>query len=137
MVGRLSVILVGLFLCLAIPALAAEIGQVARVVDGDTLKVALGGQLETVRLIGVDTPETVHPNKPVEFFGKEASGFTRQVADGKVVRLEADPQGTDRDKYGRLMRYVFLPDGRHLNAESIAQGYGHAYTRFPFSWMRR
>ncbi len=113
----------------------AEAGLVLRVVDGDTLKVDLGGRVETVRLIGVDTPETVHPSKPVEYFGKEASAFTQRMADGQVVRLEADPQNANRDKYHRLLRYVFLPDGKLLNAEIIAQGYGHAYTRFPFSRM--
>jgi micrococcal nuclease len=113
----------------------SEAGLVLRVVDGDTLKVDLGGRVETVRLIGVDTPETVHPRKPVEYFGKEASAFTRRMADRRVVRLEADPQNRNRDKYHRLLRYVFLPDGKLLNAEIIAQGYGHAYTRFPFSRM--
>jgi len=116
-------------------ALASETGTVVEVVDGDTLKVELGGALEKIRLIGVDTPETVHPQKPVEFFGKEAAAFTRRMALNRVVRLEEDPEGDTRDKYGRLLRYVFLPDGKLLNAEIIAQGYGHAYTRFPFSRM--
>lgn len=135
MIRRPAAVLVVLLLCLVATALASETGQVTNVVDGDTLKVAIGGPVETIRLIGVDTPETVHPNKPVEFFGKEASAFTRRMAEGQLVRLEADAQGTDRDKYGRLLRYVFLPDGKLLNAEIISQGYGHAYTRFPFSRM--
>jgi micrococcal nuclease len=104
-------------------------------VDGDTLVVEIAGRTERVRLIGVDTPETVHPQKPVEHFGKEASAFTKQLAEGQRVRLEPDPQNADRDKYNRLLRYVYLPDGRLLNAEIIAQGYGHAYTRFPFAKM--
>ncbi len=112
---------------------AAETGTVVQVVDGDTLKVALGGRRETIRLIGVDTPETVHPQKPDEHFGKEASAFTRRAALGQLVRLEDDAQDRNRDKYGRLLRYVFLPDGKLLNAEIIVQGYGHAYTRFPFA----
>ena len=82
-------------------ALAGEVGTVIRVIDGDTLKVDLGIRTETIRLIGVDTPETVHPQKPVEHFGKEASAFTRSVAQGKVVRLEDDPENSNRDKYGR------------------------------------
>jgi micrococcal nuclease len=102
---------------------------------GDTLVVEINGQQERVRLIGVDTPETVHPQKPVEYFGKEASAFTKQLAEGQAVRLEDAPHCTDRDKYNRLLRYVYLPDGRLLNAEIIAQGYGHAYTRFPFAKM--
>jgi len=113
-------------------AWAGETGKVVATVDGDTIKVDLAGHTETVRLIGIDTPETVHPQKPVEYFGKEASAFTRSMTLGKVVRLEDDSQDNNRDKYGRLLRYVFLPDGKLLNAEIIAQGYGFAYTRFPF-----
>jgi len=105
---------------------------VERVVDGDTL-VLEGG--ERVRLIGVDTPESVHPRKPVEYFGKEASAFTKKLAEGKRVRLERDPTGDTRDRYGRALAHVYLPDGRHLNLELIRQGYGFAYTRFPFSMM--
>jgi micrococcal nuclease len=88
---------------------------------------------ERVRLIGVDTPETKHPKKPVEYYGKEASAFTKKMVEGKEVRLEYDVQ--DRDKYGRLLAYVYLMDGTFLNAEIIKQGYGHAYTRFPFKYM--
>ena len=109
---------------LAAPCRAAESGTVVKVVDGDTIQIEIGAQVEVVRLIGVDTPETVDPRKPVEFFGREASEFTRRLALGKVVRLEQDPQGDTRDTYGRLLRYVHLPDGTLLNAEIIRQGYG-------------
>lgn len=113
-----------------------ESGLVERVVDGDTLLVRFDdGSMDRVRLIGVDTPETVHPKKPVEYFGKEASAFTRRMVQGKVVRLEPDSETLDRDRYKRLLRYVFLPDGTHLNAEILAQGYGYAYTKFPFQRM--
>ena len=88
---------------------------------------------ERVRLIGVDTPETVHPNKPVEFFGKEASAFTKRMCEGKKVRLEYDWQ--KKDRYNRTLAYVYLEDGTFLNAEIIKQGYGHAYTRFPFKYL--
>lgn len=103
---------------------------VMKVVDGDTLKLSDG---QTVRLIGVDTPETKHPTKPVQYFGKEASAFTKRTAEGKTVTLEYDQQRID--KYGRTLAYVYLPDGRMLNAEIIKQGYGFAYTRFPFKYM--
>jgi len=103
---------------------------VKRVVDGDTLLLENG---ERVRLIGVDTPETVHPKKPVQHFGKEASKFTKEMVEGKRVRLEYDE--TSRDKYGRLLVYVFLEDGIFLNAEIIKQGYGFAYTKFPFKYL--
>src|SRR5438093_5078674 len=108
---------------------------VERVVDGDTLLLQSG---ERVRLIGVDTPETKHPKKPVEYFGKEASAFTRRMVEGKRVRLEFDQANAaqgHKDRYGRTLAYVFLEDGTLLNAEIIKQGYGHAYTQFPFSRM--
>ena len=108
---------------------------VERVVDGDTLLLQSG---ERVRLIGVDTPEIKHPKKPVEYFGREASVFTRRIMEGKRVRLEFDQANAVRahkDRYGRTLAYVFLEDGTLLNAEIIKQGYGHAYTQFPFSRM--
>jgi len=101
-----------------------------RVVDGDT--IILDGQ-ERVRLIGVDTPETKDPRKPVQYFGKEASEFTKRMVEGKKVRLEYDWQR--KDKYGRTLAYVYLEDGTFLNAEIIKQGYGHAYTAFPFKYL--
>lgn len=106
---------------------------VVSVIDGDTIKVVYNEKLDKVRLIGVDTPETKHPQKLVEYFGKEASAFTTRMAEGKKVRLEFDQ--TLRDRYGRLLAYVYLPDGRMLNAETIHQGYGHAYTRHPFKYL--
>ena len=109
--------------------------NVVHVVDGDTVVVDDGHGSETVRLLGVDTPETVHPQKPVEYFGKEASAFTKRMAEGQLVRLERDLSNADRDPYGRLLRYVYLEDGRLLNAEIIAQGYGFAYVKFPFERM--
>jgi len=108
---------------------------VERVVDGDTLLLQSG---ERVRLIGVDTPEIKHPKKPVEYFGKEASAFTRRLVEEKRVRLDFDQANAARghkDHYGRTLAYVFLEDGTLLNAEIIKQGYGHAYTQFPFSRM--
>lgn len=101
-----------------------------RVVDGDT--IVLDGK-EKVRLIGVDTPETVHPSKPVEYFGKEASAFTKRVVEGKRVRLEYDWERID--KYGRTLAYVYLEDGTFVNLEIVRQGYGHAYTKYPFKYM--
>jgi endonuclease YncB( thermonuclease family) len=103
---------------------------VTRVIDGDTIAVQGVG---SVRLIGVDTPETVDPRKPVQYFGKEASEFTRRLAEGKTVRLEFDWQQTD--KYNRTLAYVYLSDGSFLNAEIVKQGYGHAYTKYPFKYL--
>jgi micrococcal nuclease len=109
-----------------------NVASVKRVVDGDTLLLLNG---ERVRLIGVDTPETVDPRRPVQYFGKEASAFTRKLAEGQLVRLEYDWDTID--KYGRTLAYVYLADGRMLNSEIIKQGYGHAYTRFPFKYMEQ
>jgi len=109
-------------------------GYCVRAVDGDTIIVMLDGIKERVRLIGVDTPETVRPNTPVQYYGKEASAFTKMMAEGNTVTLTYDWEA--RDKYGRLLAYVYLEDGTFLNAEIVRQGYGHAYTRFPFRYMR-
>ena len=111
---------------------ADETRLVERVIDGDTIELDGG---EKVRLIGVDTPETVHPVKPIERFGKEASAFTRRLAEGKRVRLEGEFGVQKRDRYGRTLAYVWLPDGELLNLEIIRQGYGFAYTKYPFFRM--
>jgi len=110
---------------------AQNLPIVTRVIDGDTIVVEGTG---TVRLIGVDTPETVDPRRPVRYFGKEASDFTKQRATGRQVRLEFDQDRTDR--YGRTLAYVYLqPENLLLNAEINRQGYGFAYTQFPFRMM--
>lgn len=104
-------------------------------IDGDTIAVNMNGTVETVRFIGVDTPETHKPNTPVQCYGPEAAAHTKEViaAAGAKVRLQADPLDTIRDKYGRLLRYVYLPDGTLLDEEIIKDGYGFAYLDFPFS----
>ena len=134
--SRLGILVATLLLC-ALPSVLAkeETATVLRVVDGDTIEVSVAGRVEKVRLIGVDTPETVDPRKPVEYFGKEASEFTRKLVEGKQVILRDELAGQDRDKYGRLLRYVYLEDGTFVNAEIIKQGYGHAYVAYPFSHM--
>jgi endonuclease YncB( thermonuclease family) len=100
--------------------------------DGDTIEVDMNGKTERIRFIGVDTPETQDPRVSVQCFGKVASEFTKTLIGTNPVRLEADPTNTNRDRYERLLRYVYLPDGRLVNAEIIKQGYGFAYTLFPF-----
>jgi len=109
--------------------------MVADAVDGDTIHVGRGWRRTTVRLIGVDTPETVHPEKPVQFFGPEASEFTKRSLEGKWVRLRFEP--LDRvDRYGRLLAYVFMEDGTFFNRELVRKGYARAYTRFDFRYKR-
>ena len=90
--------------------------RVERVVDGDTLVVRYPGENRTVRPIGVDTPESVHPTPPVEHFGLEAAAFTKARLGGKAVRLVADRTGDTVDAFGRLLRHVCLDDGEHFNA---------------------
>lgn len=104
---------------------------VLKVVDGDTVKIDYQGKKTSVRLIGVDTPETVHPSKPVEVYGKEASNFTRNLLLGESVYLRFDGEQTDR--FGRLLAYLYrAPDGLFVNLEIVRQGYGPVDTRFPF-----
>jgi micrococcal nuclease len=99
-------------------------------VDGDTIHVEGIG---SIRLIGIDTPETVDPRGPVEFFANESSAFTSRMVQGEVVRLEFDFQR--KDKYDRTLAYVYLQDGTFVNAEIVKQGYGHAYTQYPFKYL--
>ena len=99
--------------------------------DGDTVVVDMNGSLETIRFIGVDTPETHRPNTPVQCYAKEASNYTKRLIGSSPVRLEADPLNTNRDRYDRLLRYIYLPDGTLIESKLIAEGYGFAYTSFP------
>lgn len=107
--------------------------RVTEFADGDTISVNMNGKNERVRFIGVDTPETHDPRKPVQCFGKAASEFTKNLIGNNNVRLETDPINTNRDRYNRLLRYVYLPNNTLVNAEIIKQGYGFAYTGFPFT----
>ena len=105
--------------------------KVIRVLDGDTIEVQQGNTKEKVRLIGVDTPETKHPNKPVQYYGKEASNFTTSKLLGKTVYLEYDV--TPKDKYGRSLAYVWLTpvksDKRNMfNSILIMEGYAQVST---------
>ncbi len=106
--------------------------RVVEFFDGDTIAVDMNGVSEKIRLIGVDTPETHDPRKSVQCYGKQASEFTKNLIGNNPVRLEADPTNQNRDRYNRLLRYAYLPNGTLVNSELIKQGYGFAYTSFPF-----
>ena len=106
---------------------AKQAARVLRVIDGDTIKVLINNKEDTVRLIGIDAPETTDPRTIVECFGKEASNKAKEILDGKTVTLESDPTQGNRDKYGRLLRYVFL-DNLNFNKLMLIQGYAHEYT---------
>src|SRR3954447_25373564 len=104
-----------------------EDGIVTRVVDGDTIHVALGGTDETVRYIGIDTPESVKPNTPVQCFAEAASAANRRLVDGRRVVLTFDAER--RDRYGRLLAYVRrADDGMFVNEELVRDGYARTLT---------
>ena len=107
--------------------------RVVSVSDGDTFRVEIDGRRQTVRLIGVDTPEISRPNTPVQCYARQASAFTKDLLTSSFVHLATDSQTDDRDRYGRLLRYVYLTDGRLVQHELLKGGYAFAYTRFPFT----
>ena len=116
-------------------------GRVTRVTDGDTVSVEVYGQIQPIRLIGVDTPETVAPDQPVGCYGKQASAYTKKTLTKKLVRLEIPRVGDSEDAYGRTLAYVYLDTDRdgvyeHLfNRDLVTLGlartttFSHAYRR--------
>ncbi len=114
------------------PSGPTETAPVVRVVDGDTIVVRLDGQDRRLRYIGMNTPETVKPNSPVEWLGREASEANRALVEGRTVVLEKDVSETDR--YGRLLRYVWLVDGDRwtlVDLELVARGFAQVETDPP------
>lgn len=99
---------------------------VQRVIDGDTIELTTG---ETVRYIGIDTPESVHPDKAVMCYGLESAQINRQLIEGKNVRLQKDI--SEKDKYDRLLRYVYLEDGTFINLYLVQNGYATSYSYPP------
>ena len=111
--------------------------EVLIVVDGDTVVLDLQGQQVTCRLIGIDTPETVHPSRPVEAYGREASSFLTNLLKGETVWVDQESANL-QDHYGRSLVYIFRqPDGLFVNQEIVRQGYGHVYTAEPFRYMEQ
>ena len=137
-IRRLVVVAVAVLAWLAGAPDLAQTGpaQVARVIDGDTISVRLDGDRDTVRLTGVDTPETTHPTRGVELYGPEAADDTTARLTGATVRLDLDPGGDAQDADGRILRYVMLPTGEHVNATRIREGYARATGTFPYSRQR-
>jgi micrococcal nuclease len=113
--------------------------KVLRVIDGDTVQVEIFSppvgilNLETIRLIGVDTPEIVDRRKPVQYFAKEASAFTKKTLSNNFVYLAFDHEL--RDKYNRLLVYLYLSNGYNFNALLLHNGYARVYTFFPFRFI--
>jgi micrococcal nuclease len=129
------------------PAFAADFARyhgggflVARVVDGDTLHLAVpdsAGETTKVRLLGIDAPELGGGARERMHFGPEAAAFAERLALGKRVTVYLDEQATSRDRYGRLLAYLELPDGRFLNEELLLEGYAYADLRFRHSYYQK
>lgn len=110
--------------------------QVIKVVDGDTIEVYVDGKIEKVRMIGINTPETVDPRRPVQCFGKEASEKLKEILQDKIVKLELDETQDSYDKYNRALRYVFL-DNENINRKMISEGYAFEYTyKKPYKFQK-
>lgn len=101
---------------------------VVRVVDGNTADVSLNGPTERLRLIGINTPERLAPRRPVECFGREASARAVELLPGTTVHLEPDPSQDERDRFGRLLRYVCIDGGSLFKLLMIEQGYAQEFT---------
>ena len=111
--------------------------NVTKVTDGDTIHIDMDGKDEVIRLIGINTPETVDPRRPVQCFGKEASARMKELAAGKIVRLEYDDTQSLRDVYNRLLAYVYLEDGQMINRKMVAEGYAYEYTYLnPYKYQK-
>lgn len=109
--------------------------KVLDVIDGDTVRIeTVQGNLK-VRIIGIDTPETVHPSKPIEFGGPEASNRAKELLKGQtvVIYYDPDPKHGKWGKYNRLLAYLELPDGRDFGLTMIREGFARAYPKYPFS----
>ena len=111
-------------------------GKIAHVIDGDTVDIDIKGRTERVRLIGVNTPETKHPTKPIECFGPEASAYmTQLLPKGTTVRIERDVEA--RDRYGRMLLYLYLgSDNLFINLDLVARGYGTPMSIEPNTFHR-
>lgn len=110
---------------------AGSEAMVSEVIDGDTVKLSDGNK---VRILGIDTPETKDPRKPVQCFGQEASAKMKELVEGKKVILLVDSSQGDKDKYGRLLRYIYL-NNTDIGAQMIKEGYAYAYTKYPVAKM--
>jgi micrococcal nuclease len=114
----------------AVAPLVVPEGFVAlnRVVDGDTIEVAVGSEKHKVRIIGINSPESVDPRKAVECFGLEASAHMKELLNAPYVRLETDSSQAGEDKYGRWLRYAYSQAGLDVGLQMIKDGYAHEYT---------
>ena len=113
---------------LSAPTASSTVYTVVSVIDGDTIIVEKEGVKETVRLLGIDTPEVDPQYNPIECFGREATNATKEKVHYQMVTLATDPSQGTHDQFDRMLAYVFLPDGTHLNQYLIAEGFAKEYT---------
>jgi len=128
------------FHALLFSVLLAASPQTARVVavhDGDTITVRFDGNTEKVRLVGIDSPELKDERQAYRDAAYAARDYARSRMGGETITLESEPRQADRDKYGRLLRYVVLRDGTIVNEELVRKGYAHVYDRFQFTLKPR
>lgn len=133
-VGVVCIVFLIVWACFVVGAHAeikidpASLYSVTNVVDGDTFKVKVQENIITIRMLGVNTPETVDPRKPVECYGKEASNQTKALLKDQKVRLTFNPNREMKDKYGRYLAYVYRGDGLFINESLVQDGYAREYT---------
>jgi micrococcal nuclease len=116
---------------------APQTAHVVAVHDGDTITVRIDGRSEKVRLVGIDSPELDDERREYREAGYAARNYARSRLGGETVTLESEPQQPDRDRYGRLLRYVILDDGTNVNEEFVRKGYAHVYDKFNFKLKPR
>lgn len=102
--------------------------RVVKVVDGDTIDLSIDGETRRVRLIGINSPESVDPRRAVECFGKEASSHAKEILTGGEVKVKSDPSQGLFDKYDRVLLYIYLSNGTLFNERMIEDGYAYEYT---------
>ena len=113
---------------------------VIRVVDGDTVHIDIPDRDDSktkVRLLGIDAPEMAGADKPAMYYAREATDFLKRLVGGKEVRVYLDERAGSRDKYGRLLAYIELLDGRFANEALISEGYAYADRRFPHGYSQK
>lgn len=110
--------------------------QVVKVLDGDTFQIKINKEIATVRMLGIDTPETVDPRKGIQCYGKQASDKTKELLLGKYVSLSTDPSQDNTDKYGRILAYVNIKDGIFINQYLLEYGYAREY-KYKFNYQKR
>ncbi len=113
--------------------------KVLQVIDGDTILIDTAQGPLKLRVIGIDAPETMHPARPIEPYGPEASARARELLEGQEVQVQYDPDPSHGKwgKYARLLAYIELPDGRDFGLVMISEGLARTYTEYPFSRMQR